>query len=326
MAEGKSLPTTLAIVVPCFNEQEVLPASDLRLRALLEGMMADGAVAPGSFILYVDDGSTDSTWILIEDFAAAYPGMVRGLKLGHNSGHQNALIAGIEAACTRADAVVTVDADLQDDINVIPEMLGFYRQGAEIVFGVRRSRESDTAFKRKSAQFFYNLMRKLDVESIGNHADFRLMSARACRELLRYREANPYLRGIVPSLGLSQASVYYDRQHRPAGETKYPLRKMVNFALEGITSFSIKPVRFVFMLGLAFLFIAIFILIYSLIRYFNHATIPGWTSLMLSVWFCTGVLLLALGIIGEYIGKIFIEVKRRPRYIVEKECGLDSSE
>lgn len=312
----------LSIVVPCYNEQEVFPSTDSRLRGLMHRMKAEGLVAPGSFILYVDDGSRDATWSMIEDSSANHPGEVAGVKLGHNAGHQNALLAGLETARPLCDASITIDADLQDDIEAIPRMVREYDKGSEIVFGVRESRDTDTWFKRSSANAFYNLMRRMGVESVPNHADFRLMSSRAVAELLKYKEDNIFLRGIVPRIGLPQTQVSYDRKAREAGESKYPLKKMVNFAVEGITSFSIRPVRMVFGLGLIFVVIALAIFIYTIIRYFTHETIEGWTSLMLSIWFCTGILLLALGIIGEYIGKIFLEVKNRPRYVIEKKSGI----
>lgn len=313
----------LAIVVPCYNEQEVFQATERQLRSLLLKMMEADLIAKDSFTVYVDDGSKDATWTLIEEAAALYPGIDRGVKLGHNTGHQNALLAGLEAVLGKCDITITIDADLQDDIDAIPRMVEEYAKGNEIVYGVRNSRHTDSWFKRNSAKWFYTMMRRLGVESVNNHADFRLMSSRAVSELLRYKENNIFLRGIVPKIGLEHTNVYYDRKVREAGESKYPLKKMVNFALEGITSFSIKPVRMVFNLGFVFIFIALCIFIYTLYRYFTHDVIEGWTSLMLSVWFCTGVLLLALGIIGEYIGKIYLEVKGRPRYVVEKTVGVD---
>ena len=312
----KELPV-LAIVVPCYNEEEVFTSSDGQLRSLLERMKDEGLIGSESRILYVDDGSKDSTWSLIENAVGEHPDAVSGLKLAHNVGHQNALLAGLEAAISFADVTVSIDADLQDDIMAIPQMISKFLQGSEIVYGIRNSRESDSWFKRNSALSFYKMMNRLGVESVYNHADFRLMSARAARELLKYKETNIFLRGVVPHIGLKQDKVLYDRKPRQAGESKYPLRKMVNFAVEGITSYSIKPVRFVFFIGLIFIIIALAISIYTLCRYLKNDTIEGWTSLMLSIWFCTGVLLISIGIIGEYVGKIFLEVKERPRYVVE---------
>lgn len=312
----------IAIVVPCYNEQEVFPKTEPQLRALIRRMADEGLASADSYVVYIDDGSRDTTWQLIEEATEAYPGIDCGIKLGHNAGHQNALLAGLEMVKGNCDAAITIDADLQDDIEAIPRMVRQFREGSEIVYGVRESRETDSWFKRRSAEEFYKTMTRLGVESVSNHADFRLMSSRAVGELLRYKERNIFLRGIVPRIGLAASEVKYDRKEREAGESKYPLRKMVNFALEGITSFSIKPVRMVFMLGLIFVIIALGILVYTLIRYFSGDTIEGWTSLMLSIWFCTGVLLLGLGIIGEYVGKIFLEVKERPRYVIEKSKGL----
>ena len=315
-------PPTLAIIVPCYNEQEVFASTESQLRALLDRMEKSGLISSKSFVVYVDDGSRDNTWRQIEKASEDFPGVDCGIKLGHNSGHQNALLAGIENVVDKCDIMVTIDADLQDDIEAIPRMVKESESGCEIVYGVRESRDTDSWFKRTSAKSFYDTMNRLGVESIPNHADFRLMSRRAASELLKYKERNIFLRGIVPRIGLKQSVVLYDRKPRQAGETKYPLKKMVNFALEGITSFSIRPVRLVFMVGLAFMAVAFVIFIYTMYRYFNDETIEGWTSLMLSIWFCTGVLLVGLGIIGEYVGKIFLEVKERPRYVVETKKGL----
>lgn len=310
----------IAIVVPCYNEQEALPATNLELRRLMEGLVASEEVAADSYLLYVDDGSRDSTWSLIDEYAAE-SGLVKGLKLAGNAGHQNALIAGLEFVADQCDAAISIDADLQDDINVIPEMVREYKQGNDIVYGVRKDRSSDSRFKRTTAQDYYRLMHKLGVKMVYNHADYRLMSARAIRDFLKFEERNIFIRGVVPTLGYRQTSVYYDRKPRMAGESKYPLRKMLNFAVDGITSFSVRPVRMVFFLGLGFLLVTIGIFIYVMIRYFQGETIEGWTSLILSVWFCTGILLLCLGIIGEYIGKIYTEVKHRPRYSVEQTAS-----
>lgn len=312
----------LAIVVPCYNEQEVLPATLARLRALLQRMKEEGLVTSGSKIAFVDDGSRDSTWTMIAGAVEEWPGEVAGVRLAHNAGHQNALLAGLEAVERSCDATVSIDADLQDDPEAIVEMVRQYRAGCDIVYGVRRSRRSDTWFKRNTALLFYHGMERLGVETVFNHADFRLMSRRAVAELLKYRESGIFLRGVVPHIGFRQGRVEYDRTAREAGESKYPLRKMMNFAVDGITSFSVKPVRMVFWLGMLFMLMAIVVLIYTLARYFSNDTIVGWTSLMISIWFCTGIVLIALGIIGEYIGKIFIEVKKRPRYAVDTVLGL----
>ncbi len=310
--------TALIIVVPCYNEEEVLPSTHKRLSTLVEAMAADGLVdGSRSRLLYVDDGSRDSTWSLIEGFAAADT-RVCGIKLACNCGHQNALMAGLEAAAEMGDATVTIDADLQDDINVIPDMVRHYADGCEVVYGVRRNRDSDTWFKRRTALEFYRVMHRLGVKSVYNHADFRLMSSMALRQLCRYRERNLFLRGIVPLIGYRSACVYYDRSERTAGTSKYPLSKMVNFAIDGITSFSIRPVRMVFTLGLVFMAIALVILVYVLYNHFTGHTAWGWSSIILSIWFVGGCVLLGLGIVGEYIGKIYMEVKDRPRFNVER--------
>lgn len=307
----------IAIVIPCYNEQEVLPLTNSTITGLLKRMAQDGEIASNSYILYVDDGSRDSTWNLIEEYASE-SALVKGIKLAANSGHQNALIAGLETVADHCDAAISIDADLQDDIDAIPRMIAEFRKGYDIVYGVRNSRESDTWFKRESAQSFYKLMRDLGVNSVYNHADFRLMSSDAIKDFLKFEERNIFIRGIIPGLGRNQTSVFYDRKPRQAGESKYPLKKMINFAVDGITSFSVRPVRMVFFLGLGFLLVALGIFIYVMIRYFGGETIEGWTSLMLSIWFCTGMILISLGIIGEYIGKIYTEVKHRPRYSIEK--------
>lgn len=316
-------PPVLAIVVPCYNEQEVFLSTERQLRTLIERMEGEKTVALGSFVVYVDDGSKDSTWELISEAAAKYPGIVKGVKLGHNAGHQNALLSGLEAVKDMCDAAITIDADLQDDIEAIPRMVEEYEKGNEIVYGVRDSRETDTWFKRTTAHCFYRLMTRIGVESIDNHADFRLMSQRAVKELLRYKEDNIFLRGVVARIGLRHSQVKYDRKRREAGTSKYPLRKMLNFSISGITSFSIAPVRMVFSLGILFMIVAFCIFVYVICRYITHQVIVGWSSLILSIWFCTGVLLISLGIIGEYVGKIFLEVKERPRYVVEKKIGFE---
>lgn len=293
-----------------------MPETTRRLTALLGQMVAERQVAQQSGILYVDDGSTDGTWPFIEQ-AHASDGRIQGVKLAGNAGHQNALMAGLEAALPLADILVSVDADLQDDTSVIPEMVAKYREGNDIVYGVRRQRKSDTFFKRNTALAFYKVMRLLGVKSIYNHADYRLMSHRAVRQLCRYRERNLFLRGIVPLIGYRAAEVRYDRAERFAGESKYPLGKMLNFAVDGITSFSVKPVRLVFAVGIVFILVSLGILAYVGHAYFHHNAVPGWSSLILSLWFIGGCILVGLGIVGEYIGKIYLEVKDRPRYNVE---------
>ncbi|MBQ3324116.1 MAG: glycosyltransferase family 2 protein [Muribaculaceae bacterium] len=312
----------LYIVVPCFNEQEALPHSHERLSKLIEEMIAQGSIGAESKLLYVDDGSRDNTWEIIEKLSSE-SNRVAGVKLACNSGHQNALMAGLAAAVEHCDITVSIDADLQDDINVIPQMVERYRGGCDIVFGVRRDRKSDSWLKRTTAGMFYRLMERLGVDTINNHADYRLMSRRAVMALLDYKERNLFIRGIVTKLGYKTDCVYYDRAARIAGESGYSLRKMMNFAIDGITSFSVKPVRLVFTVGLVFLLIALIMLIYVLCAYFMGRAVSGWPSLFLSVWLVGAFILIGLGIIGEYVGKIYIEVKNRPRYNIDTTVGLD---
>ena len=307
----------LCIVVPCLNEEEVLPETNRRLFDLLTGMTERKKIAAESGIVYVDDGSTDRTWSIIEDLHDA-DGRVGGVCLAHNAGHQNALVAGMETALERYDLFVSIDADLQDDPSVIEQMVDLHNtEQKEIVYGVRRQRREDTFFKRTTAKLFYWLMQRLGAKTVYNHADYRLMSRRAVEELLRYDERNLFLRGIVPLLGYDTAEVYYDRVSRFAGESKYPLSKMLNFAIDGITSFSVKPVRMVLAMGIVFVFIALLILLYVLHSWMNKTAVPGWASLIVSMWFIGGCILISLGIIGEYVGKIYIETKHRPRYHVK---------
>ena len=311
----------LYIVVPCFNEQEALPQSHERLLQLVNGMIDQGSIAHESKLLYVDDGSRDDTWHVINRLANECS-LVAGVKLACNSGHQNALMAGLAAAVDHCDITVSIDADLQDDINVIPHMVERYQDGCDIVFGVRRERKTDSWFKRTTAGMFYKLMNRLGVDTINNHADFRLMSRRAVMALLDYKERNLFIRGIVTKLGYKTDCVYYDRSARTAGESKYPIKKMANFAIDGITSFSVKPVRMVFMVGILFLIIALVMLVYVLTAYFMGRAVSGWPSLILSVWLVGAFILIGLGIIGEYVGKIYTEVKNRPRYNVDTTIGL----
>ena len=307
----------LCIVVPCLNEEAVLPETNRRLSDLLKGMTERKKIAAESGIVYVDDGSTDRTWSIIEDLHAA-DGRVGGVCLAHNAGHQNALVAGMETTLERYDLFVSIDADLQDDPSVIEQMVDLHNtEQKEIVYGVRRQRREDTFFKRTTAKLFYRLMQRLGAKTVYNHADYRLMSRRAVEELLRYDERNLFLRGIVPLLGYDTAEVYYDRVSRFAGESKYPLSKMLNFAIDGITSFSVKPVRMVLAMGIVFVFIALLILLYVLHSWMNNTAVPGWASLIVSMWFIGGCILISLGIIGEYVGKIYIETKHRPRYHVK---------
>lgn len=307
----------LVIVVPCYNEEEVLPETTAQLSRVLDGLRGKKAIDQG-IILYVDDGSKDTTWRLVQKYATENP-YVKGLKLAHNVGHQQALWAGLEWASQRADAAVSIDADLQDDVDVIGTMVDYYNRGVDIVYGVRRERKVDTFFKKGTALAFYRLMRNLGGEIVYNHADFRLMSRRTLLALMAFPERNLFLRGIVASMGYPSAVVYYDRKERFAGESKYPLKKMISFALDGITSFSVRPLRYITYLGLFFMLIAVFAIFYGLFSYVEGSALPGWTSLLVSMWFIGGAILLACGIIGEYVGKIYKEVKQRPRYFIENE-------
>ena len=310
--------STIAIVVPCFNEQEVLPQTNAQLRALLDAMMRDGQAGEGSYILYVDDGSRDRTWSLIAAWCEA-DSHVRGLKLAGNVGHQNALLAGLDTARHDAAATVSIDADLQDDIRVIPEMVSRWADdGCDIVYGVRRKRSTDSFFKRTTAQLFYKFMTGMGVKSVYNHADFRLMSRRAVDALCQYEERNLFLRGLVPLLGYKTDQVLYDRLERQAGESKYPLSKMLSLAVDGVTSFSVKPLRLIFYLGTAFLVISLAILVYVLVALFQGNGVQGWASLMLSIWFVGGCMLICMSIIAAYIGRIYTEGKHRPRYNIEQ--------
>lgn len=306
----------LSIVVPCYNEEKVVEETARRLRGVLDALVEKRKIASDSFILFVNDGSRDATWSLIERLYAADP-HICGLSLAQNSGHQNALMAGLAAVMERCDAAVSIDADLQDDTAVIEDMVDAFAAGADIVYGVRRTRKSDTFFKRTTAQAFYRLMSWLGVRTVYNHADFRLMSRRALRQLAEYPERNLFLRGIIPTIGYKTATVFYDRHERFAGESKYPLFKMLNFAIDGITSFSVKPIRLIASMGFIILFITLIMAGYTLVSFFCGETVEGWASLMLSLWFLGSVILIAIGTIGEYIGKIYVEVKRRPRYNVE---------
>lgn len=310
--------TKLIIVVPCYNEEEVLKETTARLSDILARLENKEKIEKGR-ILYVDDGSKDTTWSLIDRLAATNP-YVTGLKLAHNVGHQQALWAGLEwTADSKYDAAVSIDADLQDDVNAIESMIDLYNDGADIVYGVRKERNTDTFFKKHTAQLFYKLMSTLGGEVVYNHADFRLMSKRALKALVSYPERNLFLRGMVCMLGYPSATVLYDRKERFAGESKYPFTKMLNFALDGITSFSVKPLRLITTIGLLFIFVSVVAIVYALTAFFGGHVFPGWTSLLISLWFIGGAVLTAIGIIGEYIGKIYKEVKRRPHYFIEKE-------
>ncbi len=302
------------IVIPCFNEEEVVAETARQLLTLIPSIGED------TRLLFVDDGSADSTWSIIRSLSEKHT-EVLGLRLAHNVGHQHALWAGMEAAARHCDALVSIDADLQDDPQIIPRMVKDFRQGADIVYGIRRSRESDTWFKRGTAQCFYKTMRAMGCPSVYNHADFRLLSRRALHALLSHPERNLYLRGLVPTLGFVERTELYDRRGRMAGKSKYPIGKMLNLAMDGITSFSVKPLRLISLLGLFFMLVAICLCINALVTYIRSDTIPGWTSLFISDWFVGGVVLMAFGILGEYVSKIYTEVKRRPRYFEWERTG-----
>ncbi len=312
--------TKLAIVVPCYNEQEVLADTAGKLNALLGDLINEGRVSNDSFILFVDDGSRDETWKLISD-CAHDNGPVQGLKLAGNVGHQNALLAGLMTVKDEVDAAISIDADLQDDISVIKEMLIKYSDGCEIVYGVRSSRKSDTFFKRFTAESFYRFMRRMGAKTVFNHADFRLMGSKALEALSGYKERNLFLRGIVSSMGFKSDCVYYERRERTAGVSKYPLRKMISFAFDGITSFSIKPMSFIMGSGVFLMICAVTFAIYALYSYVTGNVVDGWTSIVLSLWFIGGLVLFSIGVVGQYIGKIYLEVKERPRYIIESRVG-----
>ena len=312
--------TKLVIVVPCYNEEEVLHETTRQLTAVLTCMEENGKIEEGC-LMYVDDGSRDATWKLIEELSQQNP-RVMGLKLAHNVGHQQALWAGLEwAANSRFNAIVSIDADLQDDVQAIIEMTDRFNEGMDIVYGVRKERKTDTLFKKHTAQAFYKLISTMGGDIVYNHADFRLMSKRALQALIAHPERNLFLRGMVRGLGYPSAFVYYDRHERFAGESKYPLSKMLNFAIDGITSFSVKPLRLITTFGLLFMLVSICIIGYALYEYLIGKTIVGWTSLLVSLWFIGGAILTAIGVIGEYVGKIYKEVKRRPRYFIEKEIS-----
>lgn len=308
----------LYLVIPCYNEELVLKETTKRLRLKMESLIKEKKISKNSKVMYVDDGSNDQTWNLIKEIHKDNK-MFVGLKLSHNRGHQNALLAGLMTAKEEADAVISMDADLQDDIDVIDKMIDKYMEGCEIVYGVRSSRDKDTWFKRTTAEGFYKFMRLMGVEIVFNHADYRLMSKKALNELENFKEVNLFLRGIVPLIGFKSDIVTYERKERLAGESKYPLKKMLAFAFDGITSFSIKPIRFILFLGVFFCIVSILVLIYCIAQKLLENTVPGWTFLACSIWFLSGVQMMSLGIIGEYIGKVYSETKSRPRYIIEEE-------
>ncbi len=308
---------TLYIVVPCYNEEEVLPETARRLGDKLRGLMAAGKISPKSRVLFVNDGSRDGTWGVISRLHAADP-LFSGVDLSRNRGHQNALLAGLMTARDRCDMAVSMDADLQDDVDAVDAMLEKYSEGCDIVYGVRSSRKKDTFFKRVTAEGFYRVMNFLGAETVFNHADYRLMSRRALDGLAEFREVNLFLRGIVPMTGYIVGTVEYERGERFAGESKYPLKKMLSFAMEGITSLSTKPIRYITLLGFLIFLVSLLMLVYSIVRWAHGDTIVGWASLICSVWAIGGLILLSLGVIGEYIGKIYLETKARPRFLIRE--------
>ena len=307
----------LYLVVPCYNEEPVLPETVRELTKKLNSMIQSGLISPESRMVFVNDGSKDRTWELIEEYHEANP-LVSGIKLSRNRGHQFAVLAGLMTVKEHCDMAITLDADLQDDIDVLDEFVRKYKEeGCEIVYGVRNSRETDTFFKRFTAESFYRLMSGMGVDIVFNHADYRLMSRKALDALAEYKEVNLFLRGVVPLIGYKTGTVEYARKERAAGESKYPLKKMLSFAMDGITSFSIKPIRMITMLGVLAFIASIVMAVYTVVGFFMGTTVSGWASIIISIWGFGGLILIALGMIGEYIGKIYMETKARPRYLVE---------
>ena len=308
---------TVYFVIPCYNEEAVLPETTRRMTDKLNAMRAAGLIGEKSRILYVDDGSKDRTWELVSQFNRENP-WVEGVKLSHNRGHQHALLCGLMSAMPRCDAAISMDADLQDDIDALDQFVKKFQEGCDVVYGVRNKRDTDTWFKRTTAEGFYKVMQLLGVDVVFNHADYRLMSKRALEALSEYKEVNLFLRGIVPLIGYRSDYVYYDRHERFAGESKYPLKKMLSFALDGITSFSVKPLKLISNLGILISVLSILGLLYALISYFAGWAVTGWTAIVCSIWLSGGLQMLCLGVVGGYIGKIYSEVKARPRYRVEE--------
>ena len=305
------------LVIPCYNEQEVLPETSRQLEEIMRGLIKKDKISDKSKIAFVNDGSKDNTWNIITDLHEKNP-MFTGINLAHNKGHQNALLAGLMTAKDYADAAISLDADLQDDVGVIDQFIDKFNEGKDVVYGVRSTRATDTVFKRSTAHAFYKLMKAMGADTLQDHADYRLMSKRALEGLAKYKEVNLFLRGIVPMIGYETDVVYYERHERFAGESKYPLKKMLSFAVDGITSCSVKPIRMITSLGTLVFTVSIVMLIYFLIVWLLGHTVQGWTTIVISLWGIGGLILLSLGIIGEYVGKIYMEVKERPRFIIEK--------
>lgn len=316
---GKNI--KLVIVIPAFNEEEMLNITIEKISGVVQGLIDANKIAYDSKILLVNDGSTDNTWQIIKDTSKINE-KVTGISFSRNYGHQNALLAGIQTA-SDADAIISVDADLQDDINVIPDMVDAYLDGNEVVYGVRNNRDTDSFFKRTSAMMFYKLMNLFGANTVQNHADYRLLGRKAINALLQYKERNLFLRGIVPQVGFKSTKVYYKRAERVAGESKYPLKKMIKFAMDGITSFSTVPLRLILWTGFMSVLIAIALGIITIVQHINGATLRGWSSIMLSIWFIGGVQLISIGIIGEYLGKVFIESKHRPLFQIDENLYND---
>ena len=316
--------SVLYLVIPCYNEEEVLPETVKRLTVKLGKMIESGKISDDSRMLFVDDGSKDKTWQLIEKFTIENK-YVGGIKLSRNRGHQNALLAGLMTAKERCDCAISLDADLQDDIEVLDQFVDKYKDGCEVVYGVRSSRDKDTVFKRSTAQFYYKFMKSLGVDIVYNHADYRLMGKRALEALSDYKEVNLFLRGIVPLIGFRSDYVYYERNERFAGVSKYPLKKMIKFAVDGITSFSVRPLKIISNLGIISCMLSVIFLIYALVSFFLGSSVAGWASEMCSIWFLGGLQMFCIGIVGTYVGKIYSEVKARPRFIIDKTV-IDNKE
>ncbi|MDC2842322.1 glycosyltransferase family 2 protein [Limosilactobacillus mucosae] len=308
----------LTIVVPCYNEEEVLPETTKELGQILNNLIAKKKIASNSKILFVNDGSKDNTWEIISSYSKKLD-YVTGIKFTRNYGHQNALLAGMSLAVKYSDMIITIDADLQDDVNAIYKMVDKFIEGYDVVYGVRNSRDTDSFFKKHTALMYYSLMKKMGVNLVPDSADYRLLSKRATEALLNYKERNLFLRGMVPLVGYKSTKVYYPRKERYAGTSKYPLKKMIHFALDGITSFSIAPIHLIMTMGIVVMLISIVLMIYTIIEKIQGHIVPGWSSLMISIWFLGGVQLISVSVIGEYIGKVFTEVKHRPRFNIECE-------
>lgn len=312
----------LYLVIPCYNEEEVLHETSAQLFEKMQSLIQCGKISDESRIVFVNDGSKDKTWEIIEELHNQDK-IFQGIKLSRNKGHQNALLAGLMTVKSICDMAISLDADLQDDINAIDAMVDKYHEGCDIVYGVRSARETDTFFKKTTAEGFYKLIKAMGADITYNHADYRLMSRRALEGLASFKEVNLFLRGIVPMIGYKSDSVYYERKERFAGESKYPLKKMIGFAWEGITSLSTKPIKFITGLGMFIFVVSIIMLIYSVIRHYTGSTEIGWTSTIVSIWAIGGLQLLSIGIIGEYIGKVYLETKERPKFIIEKYLDDD---